>query len=156
MRRKRPALLLYPILVAWLLMPGLSPAFHQADLERVKALYRCPGCNLTDADLTGVNLAYADLRKADLSRANLAGVQLGQANLTDADLTGANLTGAKFYMADLTGANLTGANLTGAKFYNAILSNTNLSEANLSEALWIDGTKCRAGSVGECVKEEKK
>jgi len=42
--------------------------------------------DLTDVDLTRANLTDADLTDADLRRANLTGV-----NLTDADLTGADL-----------------------------------------------------------------
>jgi hypothetical protein len=58
--------------------------------------------------------------------ANLTG-----ANLACADLTGANLTGANLYSADLAGANLTGANLTGAD-----LTGANLYGANLDFSSW--------------------
>lgn len=133
-------------LLALCLVPGAACAFEQADFNKVKAIYRCPGCDLSDASLTGINLAYADLSKANLSRANLAGVQLGQANLTGANLTGADLTGAKLYMANLTGANLTGARLRDAKLYKALLDG-----ADLSDVLWVDGKKCEPGSVGKCV-----
>ncbi len=133
-------------LLAWCLVSGASHAFKQADLERVRAIYRCPGCDLSDANLTGINLAYADLSKANLARANLAGVQLGQANLSGANLTGADLTGAKLYMANLTGANLSGARLLEAKLYKAVLDG-----ADLSGVLWPDGKTCEPGSVGRCV-----
>jgi len=148
-------LLFGPVFATLLLMPGLARAFKQADLERVKALYHCPGCDLSDADLTGVNLAYANLSGANLSGANLAGVQLSQSNLTGADLSGADLTGAKLYMALLSGANFTNARLTEARLYNAVLGKANLSGADLSGALWIDGKKCGLGSVGKCVPEKK-
>ncbi len=137
------------------LASGVGCAFEQADLIRVKALYRCPGCDLSDANLTGVNLTYADLSKANLSGANLAGVQLGQANLSGANLAGADLTGAKLYMANLTGATLSGARLPEAKLFNAVLDNTVLTGADLSDVLWVDGAKCAPGSTGECVKQAK-
>jgi uncharacterized protein YjbI with pentapeptide repeats len=137
---------LFLVLAALCLVSGAARAFEQADVIRVKALYRCPGCDLSDANLTGVNLAYADLSKANLSRANLAGVQLGQAKLTGANLTGADLTGARLYMANLTGANLTGARMLEAKPYKTLLDG-----ADLSDAVWVDGKKCKPGSVGKCV-----
>ncbi len=134
------------VLLALCLASGIASAFEQADLIRVKAIYRCPGCDLSDANLTGINLAYADLSKANLSRANLAGVQLGQAKLIGANLAGADLTGARLFMANLTGANLSGARLLEAKFYKTLLDG-----ADLSDAVWVDGKKCKPGSVGKCV-----
>ena len=52
------------------------------------------GTDLSDADLSDVNLIGADLSDADLSNANLRGANLGVADLTGADLSDANLTGA--------------------------------------------------------------
>jgi uncharacterized protein YjbI with pentapeptide repeats len=68
------------------------------------------------------------------------------------DFEGANLEGANLKGADLTGviffnANLTGANLEGATVYRA-----NFAEVNLENAIWIDGRKCKKGSIGTCVK----
>ncbi len=134
------------VLLAFCLVSGALHAFEQADMARVKATYRCPGCDLSDANLTGMNLAYADLSKANLRRAKLAGVQLGQANLSGANLSGADLTGAKLYMANLTGANLSGARLLEAKLYKTLLD-----RADLSAVLWLDGKTCEPGSVGVCV-----
>ncbi len=64
------------------------------------------------------------------------------ANLEDANLKGADLTGVIFFKA-----NLTGANLKGATIYRA-----NFAEVNLENAIWIDGRKCKKGSIGTCVK----
>jgi uncharacterized protein YjbI with pentapeptide repeats len=52
--------------------------------------------DLSDADMSGVNLSAADLSGADMS-----GVNLRDANLSGADLSGANLSDA-----DLSGAAL--------------------------------------------------
>ena len=105
--------------------------------------------DLTDADLTGVNLRYAnltnanlryiDLRYANLSNANLININLRYANLryvdlTNADLRCANLTGIDLTNADLNNADLTNANLNNANLSNANLSNANLTNANLSNA----------------------
>ena len=105
--------------------------------------------DLTDADLTGVNLRYAnltnadlryiDLRYANLSNANLININLRYANLRyvdliNADLTDANLTGVDLTNADLRCANLTGIDLTNANLNNADLTNANLNNANLNNA----------------------
>lgn len=63
-------------------------------------------------------------------------------NLKGANLKEANLTGANFFKADLTEANL-----LGAKIYRV-----NFVEVNLENAVWIDGRKCKKGSIGTCVK----
>jgi len=55
------------------------------------------------------------------------------------DLRGANLSGA-----NLTFANLQGSNLMAARPHQ-------LRRANLSGATWIDGRKCKIGSIGKCV-----
>ena len=63
------------------------------------------------ADLTDTDLSKVNLRCADLSNANLVGADLRQANLVGADLSTASLLGA-----NLLGAFLTGADLKGAKY----------------------------------------
>ena len=63
------------------------------------------------ADLTETDLSKVNLRCVALSNANLVGADLRQANLVGADLSETSLLGA-----NLLGAFLTGANLTGAKY----------------------------------------
>ena len=65
---------------------------------------------------------------------------------------GCNLIGAYFQGQDLTDKNLAGANLSYANLQGAILNNTNLAGANLSGATWVDGTVCREGSIGYCLR----
>lgn len=55
-----------------------------------------PTSNLAGADLSRMNLYYAQLSNADLSNANLTGANLASANLIGAKLTGAKLQGAIF------------------------------------------------------------
>ena len=55
--------------------------------------------------------------------------------LRNADLSYADLSQADLSFADLSGANLGGANL---------------DQTRLGHAIWIDGTKCLPGSIGEC------
>ena len=110
--------------------------------------------NLTGADLAGANLTYArlssailtgviftraNLRGARLIGANLAGAILTDAKLIDTDLgsatlTDAHLDGADLYNADLGDAHLTGANLTGANLINADLTSADLTSADLTRA----------------------
>jgi len=77
-------------------------------------------------DLSGANLTEANLTDADLAYAALTGANLYGATLTDADLAGANLYGATLTGATLTGANLMGANLTGAYLAGADLTGANM------------------------------
>lgn len=69
------------------------------------------------ADLSGADLAFANLRWADLTDAVLNG-----AKLRWADLTGANLADAKLRGVDLTRASLLGANFRGADLTDAVLT----------------------------------
>ena len=62
------------------------------------------------ADLSGADLAGANLARADLVGANLSGADLSGADLADAYLVGANLA-----RADLAYAYLVGADLDGTK-----------------------------------------
>lgn len=75
-------------------------------------------------------------------------------DLTDANLSGANLSGANMSVANLKGANLSGANLSGANLSGANCTGyrTNLESVNLSGAIWIEGSKCQQGSIGQCIK----
>jgi hypothetical protein len=84
----------------------------QAALSMLGRLPQQP--NLSRGDLTGAQVAGAQL-----GGANLSGAQLGGANLSGAELGGANLSGARLSGADLPGARLSGANLQGARLGGA-------------------------------------
>ncbi len=60
-----------------------------AEEKRLKETGSCPGCDLSEANLSGANLY-----KADLEGANLSGAVLSGANLRFTFLTGENLEGA--------------------------------------------------------------
>lgn len=88
------------------------------------------------ADLSGVDLEYAnlygdDLRYADLSGADLYGAYIEGANLGHANLYGANLYGANLRNTNLSDANFSGANLGCADLSDADLNGANLRDANL-------------------------
>ena len=80
--------------------------------------------NVSRGDLTGAQIAGAQLVEADLS-----GAQLVEANLSDANLVQVDLSGARLDTANLSGAQLYGADLSGAQ-----LERANLSAADLSRA----------------------
>ncbi|MBU4119648.1 MAG: pentapeptide repeat-containing protein, partial [Proteobacteria bacterium] len=104
------------------------PSGASSEVERLLAQNGCPGCNLSGADLVGLNLNRANLAGANLSGANLEGASLKTADLASANLSRANLKGANFAGADLYKADLTGAILTGTDFEGAYLIGTILEK----------------------------
>ena len=86
---------------------------------------------LRKGNLSGAQLAYANLEAADLEGADLSSADLSHANLTDTDLRGANLSGANFAHAKLSGANLLGANLEGARFGAADIEGAHFDDEGL-------------------------
>ena len=119
----------------------------EAELNKILSnhkLWLMDESNGIRADLSGVDLEYADLDGADLRDANLSGADLRGADLRDAnlwyaDLRGANLRDASLGCADLGyadlgGANLGGADLRGADLRDADLRGANLGHANLYDA----------------------
>ena len=115
-----------------------SDLFDKADLSNVNLT----GVDLQDIglkgkDLSGANLSYVDLSEHDLSGANLVGATLAHAVLPNTglkgkDLSGANLSYVDLSEHDLTGTNLTDVNLTHTKISNVSLKGKDLSGANLS------------------------
>lgn len=130
--KKNPEMVGMLIFSAVLMICGSAAAYNVVDLQKLTSTNACEKCDLTMADLSGFVLTGAKLHQTNLTAAKLI-----LARLDNADLSLTNLGGAQLNNADLTGANLTGANLTGA---------------NLSEATWTDGSKCKVGSFGQCIK----
>ena len=126
--------------VSWCKTKGLDGANHKgASLETIVLHHS----SLKGVNLEKANLYEADLQFTDLTGANLKNAKLSKAKMQNAILRGADLTGANLHKANLEGADLTGAKLDGAK----------LSAVRMSGAIWTDGkTKCKGGSVGECLR----
>ncbi|MGB8644654.1 MAG: toll/interleukin-1 receptor domain-containing protein [Anaerolineae bacterium] len=95
--------------------PEIEPDLHAADLRDLMA--------------NRVNLAWTDLREA-----NLAGACLTDANLTEASLHHVNLEWADLTCAILSGTNLLRANLHGADLSGSHLSRVDLREAALNDS----------------------
>ncbi len=119
--RKTAVVLMVLIAGSFLCAPVGVSAFNQQDLQKLNTTNKCSKC--------------------DLSQANLEGIDFYGAKLDGANLSGANLKGTLLNDADLRGANLKGA-LTDKE--------TNFSGAKLSEAIWMDGSKCDSGQIGRC------
>jgi len=118
----------------------ISPNLSGADLARadLRGAYLL-GADLRRAILSGANLSKANLTKANLSGAILSETDLRGANLSDADLRGANLSEANLRRADLSKANLRGADLVEANFWAANLRKADLSQGNLIQATLTRG-----------------
>ena len=114
----------------------------EQNLGRIKAI---ENLNKLNTSLNRVNLSNADLTGLDLKTgtehsAKLAKATFNEAVLYHANLSGADLIGSEFKGAKLGSANLTGANLTGAIFGDANCTETekindqkNLKCANLNK-----------------------
>ena len=89
---------------------------------------------LQGADLRGARLSGAFLGGADLSGANLRGVFLGEASLSETNLNGADLCDADLSEATMCRTWLVRARLHRADLSDAVLSSAHLGEAELMEA----------------------
>jgi uncharacterized protein YjbI with pentapeptide repeats len=100
--------------------------------------------DLSDLQLGGVDIAFANLRDANLTGANLErargidadleGARLSRANLKEARLHGAKCRGAQFHEATLVSAELRNADLREAEFHRASMQSAHLDDANLEGA----------------------
>ena len=130
--------ILFMLLVTYVVGAAPAMAMSEADRQRLNNGEGCPGCDLSNANLTG-----AQLSNQDLSGANLTGANLSSAGLYNTNLSGANLTNANLRNSNPAGANFTGANLTGASFWRVNelnLEGTVFTDAILCNTKWIDGS----------------
>ncbi|MDB9451390.1 pentapeptide repeat-containing protein [Dolichospermum circinale] len=96
--------------------------------------------DLTEVNISGLNLARFNLTGAVLTRANLTEAVLAGANLTEAVLAGANLTEAVLTRANLTRANLRGAYRFKPDWTEVLLTEADLEGAILKGAIMPDGS----------------
>ena len=119
------------IVIGFFLCAGTWAA-NQDDLNTLNTTKQCPGCDLSNANLSNMVLTGANLKGANLTGANLA-----YANLSNANLRKANLTNANMVYTNLTGTHM---------------SRVNPTNTNFTGATWIDGKMCMPGSIGQCNK----
>ncbi|QDH73393.1 pentapeptide repeat-containing protein [Brevundimonas sp. M20] len=146
-----------------------SPALAQnaGQIASVQRGGNCPGCNLFQAPLSGLersglNLTGARLRQADLSLSVMNRTRFTNADLRDVEayggvfsssnFSGANLTNASFVGAYLDGSSFGGATLSGANFSGASLERaTGLTQARLNQACGDEATRLPRGlSIPRC------
>jgi uncharacterized protein YjbI with pentapeptide repeats len=130
-----------PILIAVAMTAGLLSALpasaqNAGQIARVRGGASCAGCNLFQAELTGLearglNLTGARLRQADLSLAVMNRTRFTNADLRDVEAYGGVFSGSNFSGANLTNASFVGANLDGAAFSGATLTGVNFAGASL-------------------------
>lgn len=145
------------------LVPSDLPGSQQFDWDRYgrfghEGLDEIPEKDLSNTNLSNINLAGSylypvnfsntDLSHANLQHTKLLDVNLGGANLSHADLRGAvisgnlndvDLTMARLDKCNLAECNLQGANLKRAKLKETDFTGADLQNANLSKA-HFDGT----------------
>ena len=90
-----------------------------------------PELVLMDADMSGVNLGWADLSHSNLTGTKMRGARLRQVSFYNANLVRVDFTDADLIDAVLTDADLTSAILTGAKLGHANLAGAHLDGATL-------------------------
>lgn len=155
-----------PILTALVVVACTAtalPAFAQnaGQIARVRGGASCAGCNLFQANLSGLearglNLSGARLRQADLSLSVMNRTRFSNADLRDVEayggvfsssnFSGANLTNASFVGAYLDGSNFSGATLAGTNFAGASLERaTGLSQGRLNQACGDEATRLPRG-----------
>lgn len=98
------------------------------------------GIDLAEAQLKSANLAGVNLSTKVLVQANLSGAVLNHARCADTRFISSEATGARFVDADCTGATFTagfravGAVFTGARLAGATIEDADLRGANLAGA----------------------
>lgn len=116
-----------------------------------KASAKCEDPAKPGVDWAGCNKVGSYLKDKDLRDANLQGANLRQANFEGANLSRANLNEAILLGANLEGANLEGATITSAFLTKALVAGIKLNGAILDDTYWVNGKKCKPGSIGKCI-----
>jgi uncharacterized protein YjbI with pentapeptide repeats len=97
-----------------------------------------PDLNLSEANLSGANLAKLDIRGANLSSVYAAETIFQATKLNGADLSGAYMPACDFTFVKLDGADLRLSNLTSSSFFMASIERANLRGADISSSSIID------------------
>lgn len=100
------------------------------------------GAYLAETVWTGINLASADLRHAELNRARMCDAvldrtQFDHAQLADADLHAASLDAARLDGADLSRARLAKVRAQAARFESACLHAADLEASHLDQVRFV-------------------
>lgn len=152
----RPAL---ATLSALALLAASMPASAQnaGQISRVRGGSSCPGCNLFQADLTGLernglDLSGARLRQADMSLAVMNRTKFTGGDLRDVEAYGGVFSGSDFAIVNMTNASFVGAYLDGANFSGARLEGTNFGGASLARATGLTQSQLNRACGDEATK----
>jgi uncharacterized protein YjbI with pentapeptide repeats/beta-lactamase regulating signal transducer with metallopeptidase domain len=102
------------------------------------SLEHCIGCDLSHANLRGLNLSHISL-----TGANLRGADLRDANLIGAHLIGVDLREAKLDGADLRNATITASDLSASSFRNVRTDGMRIS-GTIFNGMLAEGTRLRS------------
>ncbi|MEM8546203.1 MAG: pentapeptide repeat-containing protein [Cyanobacteria bacterium P01_H01_bin.119] len=94
------------------LLSSVAIAADPADIQQLLQTNSCENCDLSEANLRGLDLQNAQLQGANLQGAWLNFSDLSRANLRQANLQGAEISGTIFQGANLQEADLTDAIVT--------------------------------------------
>ncbi|MDM3844113.1 MAG: pentapeptide repeat-containing protein [Aphanizomenon gracile PMC638.10] len=97
---------------------------------------------LRNSDITGLNLSFSILYRADCTNTNFTDTKLYCANFHSANLRGANFTNADLRYAILIEANLEGADFTNADLRYANLQGLDLKDTEGAKILQFDDISC--------------
>lgn len=107
------------------------------------------------ADLSNADLSYINLNHTDLRGANLCGADFYRANLYGAILCGANLYGANFCATDLSNSSLRATDLRATDLSNSKFDNASLSTTSLSKTYYqIVRIGSREATTTYCVEDD--
>jgi uncharacterized protein YjbI with pentapeptide repeats len=146
------------LIIAALMMPSmaapsatpisLSVTEAPSPIARLQAgeIIDCPGCDLSNADLSHTWMKEKNLAGANFDGAVAQYMCMSYANFSGASFRGTDLTGVNLANADLSGADLTDAILNIASIKGADLSTAKgLTQAQLDVACADDATKLPEG-----------
>ncbi len=135
----------------------------------VEAAENCKHCDSSQNIARNIELLSARLTETDSKKVRLEGfifvdgagcssiAELEGTNIVDNTFTNTNFKGANLPFANLEGfdlrnSNFEGANLMRANLMGAKIDGASFKGASLSKVIWTDGSVCKLGSVGSCLK----
>ena len=93
-------------ILSFLCLSGGVSAYKESDFYKLKNTKKCIECDLTDLNLSRLNLRGVNISRSDLSGSDLSGSDLSGSDLSGSDLSRVNLSGTNLKNINLTGTNL--------------------------------------------------
>jgi len=122
-------------------------AFNKWREENPKAIIDVSNSDLSSMDLSWANfymanLSGANLSSSDLFKSNFSYADLSRSNLSDADSQWANFYMANFSYVKMHNANFSDSYFRGVNFSCACINGSNFSDANLRKANFSESSAC--------------